>query len=175
MVLFIVNRADYNSWCVRSSASALPKALADLDPNSDYYNCDRLWQDETKFGIFFYILSFSFYVYWAMCIYSFRLYRPEYISDADIRHAQAHHLPLMGPSLPQPAMASNPPGSLYPPDRSVIVLNNQKPSSKKSPLDSFKKSRLGSFRPHSKRVKPLDLENESGIHLCSTSEFEKYY
>ncbi|KAG1441410.1 hypothetical protein G6F56_011497 [Rhizopus delemar] len=114
-----------------------------------------------------------------MCIYSFRLYRPEYISDADIRHAQSHNMPLMGPALPQPAMTSNP---AYPPDRSVIVLNNQKPSKKKSKFDSF------SFRniKRHKSVEPTrqftisykndgHLDLESAYDLKKEDEFKRYY
>lgn len=99
-----------------------------------------------------------------MCIYSFRLFRPEYISDADIRHAQSYNMPLMGgpPAIPQPAMINNPaaPGGPYPPDRSVIVLNNTKPS-KRTKDFSFRNIRK-SIR-NKKIVEPLRRDSQFSI------------
>ncbi|CAO3663706.1 hypothetical protein CU097_010464 [Rhizopus azygosporus] len=171
VILFIINKTDYHSWCINSSSSTIQKdftsgnnTVNNFDFQHDYYNCNHLWQDEVKFGIIFYILMFAFYVYWAMCIYSFRLFRPEYISDADIRHAQSYNMPLMGgpPAIPQPAMINNPaaPGGPYPPDRSVIVLNNAKPS-KRTKDFSFRNIKK-SIR-NKKIVEPLRKDSQFSI------------
>lgn len=162
IILFITNQSNFNNWCVTTSsqtiiqnvnASGANTTLSGFDfTNGDFYNCHNLWQDELKFGIIFYILMFAFYVYWALCIYSFSLVRRSYHTSADLRDANIPMGPGGAVAMPPPAMINN--GGVagagpFPNDRSVIVLNNHKPRSK-----STKKKDTFSFRNIKRSIAP---------------------
>lgn len=162
IILFITNQSNFNNWCVTTSsqtiiqnvnASGANTTLSGFDfSNGDFYNCHNLWQDELKFGIIFYILMFAFYVYWALCIYSFSLVRRSYHTSADLRDANIPMGPGGAVAMPTPAMINN--GGVagagpFPNDRSVIVLNNHKPRSK-----STKKKDTFSFRNIKRSIAP---------------------
>lgn len=69
-IYFITQRQDYMSWCINSSADTLNTA-ANVTGTSlrgnDYYNCDRLFQAEIKFGLFSTILMIVLYVSYSCC------------------------------------------------------------------------------------------------------------
>ncbi|KAG2198757.1 hypothetical protein INT47_010543 [Mucor saturninus] len=164
VILFITSQSAFYNWCVDSSSQTITETVnatlietnntLNFDfSNSDYYNCHNLWQDELKFGIIFYILMFAFYIYWALCIYRFSLYRREYQTSADFAHYR-EGMPMMtgaNVNIPQAAIINGnpniPPGATFPNDRSIIVLNNQKPRSK-----SNKKKEAFSFRNIKKSI-----------------------
>ncbi|KAI7881253.1 hypothetical protein K492DRAFT_206956 [Lichtheimia hyalospora FSU 10163] len=141
-ILFITMRGDYINWCIDSASGRFIDATHTGDLNTmaqqqDFYNCDRSWQDELKFGV----LALMMIGYWAMCFRSFRIKRAVYLShimgvSIDPRHVP----PPMGPPMggPMGPMRGVPPPPPPPPPmmdpRSaghphVIVLNNIKSSS----------------------------------------------
>ncbi|KAL7333511.1 hypothetical protein PS15p_202404 [Mucor circinelloides] len=156
LVIFITDQSNYHNQCVSEASTtivtnvnnALNGTQTTFDYNSDYYNCDNLWQDELKFGIIFYVLQFAFYSYWALCIYSFSLVIRGFATEAFLRSGGGGNVPMMGGppppgvALPPSAMINTPGGGgggPFPPnDRQVIVLNNAKPGSKtKRRIDTF--------------------------------------
>lgn len=74
-IYFITQRDEFMSWCINSSADTLNSA-ANVTGTSlrgnDYYNCDRLFQAEIKFGLFSTVLMIVLYVsfyFWRRTIY----------------------------------------------------------------------------------------------------------
>ncbi|CAO3610015.1 unnamed protein product [Cunninghamella echinulata] len=84
LVLFGVNQPDFLNWCVNKSREAAKNEISQtmnttdvqwsFDPyvqGSDLYNCNKLWQDEVKVGVIFFIMVAVCYVYWATCLWSY--------------------------------------------------------------------------------------------------------
>ncbi|KAI7883632.1 hypothetical protein K492DRAFT_205293 [Lichtheimia hyalospora FSU 10163] len=153
-IYFITQRDQFMSWCINSAADTLNNA-ANVTGTSlrgnDYYNCDRLFQAEIKFGLFSTVLMIVLYVYWGACIYSFSHKQG---ASAVTGQRLAAEMGMM----PPPGTAGVPPPPMHPiggggPGRSnIIVLNNEKPQSKKF---SFKSLR----RNHA-----IDVSNDTSHH-----------
>ncbi|KAL0079971.1 hypothetical protein F4703DRAFT_1871935 [Phycomyces blakesleeanus] len=85
IILFGVQWPQFSSWCVSRSREILDDTItvdysngdnftATYLPNvvgSDLYNCNKLWQDELKFGISIYVMIVLCYIYWALCLWSY--------------------------------------------------------------------------------------------------------
>ncbi|KAI9020697.1 HAD-like domain-containing protein [Phycomyces nitens] len=85
IILFGVQWPQFSSWCVSRSREILDDTItvdysngdnftATYLPNvvgSDLYNCNKLWQDELKFGISIYVMIVICYIYWALCLWSY--------------------------------------------------------------------------------------------------------
>ncbi|ORX62814.1 hypothetical protein DM01DRAFT_1006559 [Hesseltinella vesiculosa] len=80
-VVFLVKASDFKKWCLANgekqvelaylqSINSQPTAnetLA-LDPNSDYYNCGRVYQDQTTWTLAALAAMIMVYVHWALVI-----------------------------------------------------------------------------------------------------------
>jgi hypothetical protein len=73
VILFIINRPSYNTVCINDAANRMGRSVQAAFPNgtsvnlnfttnSDFYNCDKMWQDELKFSILSIIVIFVLYV-----------------------------------------------------------------------------------------------------------------
>lgn len=72
VILFIIDRSNYNVACVNDAANRMGRSVQAAFPNgtsvnlnftssSDFYNCDKMWQDELKFSILSVIVIFVLY------------------------------------------------------------------------------------------------------------------
>jgi hypothetical protein len=72
VILFIIDRSSYNVACVNDAANRMGRSVQAAFPNgtsvnlnftssSDFYNCDKMWQDELKFSILSVIVIFVLY------------------------------------------------------------------------------------------------------------------
>ncbi|KAI8886258.1 hypothetical protein K501DRAFT_283878 [Backusella circina FSU 941] len=90
-----------------------------------------------KFGIVFFILMFSFYIYWAICLYRYR-YALSELGDpmslnmlGGLYDAQP---PMMDPVVGVPPPPPPPPPQVFPHsnfnqhERPTIILTNERPS-----------------------------------------------
>lgn len=72
-IMFIRNKSDFNNWCIGLSVgyvedqysnvnnnTALPDNI--LSKTADIYNCERLYQDEVKWGLLCLIIMIVVYV-----------------------------------------------------------------------------------------------------------------
>jgi hypothetical protein len=84
VILFIINRQTYNSDCVQDAATRMGRSVQAAFPNgtsvnlnftttSDFYNCDKMWQDELKFSILSVIVIFVLYVIYHLLFFFFLL------------------------------------------------------------------------------------------------------
>ena len=90
MIVFCVQRTQFNNWCLDRSRSSTIDTLSNLKnnsttfvannitsfnsssvtgyqsliPGSDLYNCSRLREDEIKFSIVLFVILFTLYVSW---------------------------------------------------------------------------------------------------------------
>lgn len=60
-------RGDYINWCIDSASGRFIDAtqtggLDTMAQQQDFYNCDRSWQDELKFGVLALMMIVGFYV-----------------------------------------------------------------------------------------------------------------
>ena len=64
VILFIVQRDDYISWCTDIGSDGLQPAVGDtrIRTEDDFYNCSRTWEDELKFGLMAILMMIGFYV-----------------------------------------------------------------------------------------------------------------
>lgn len=81
MILFFNSRPDFQAQCVEAAASNLNATASaaggtnatsfDLT-SADYYNCDKLWEDEAKFGLMSICIMVVIYVrhFNGLCIIS---------------------------------------------------------------------------------------------------------
>ncbi|KAI9307049.1 hypothetical protein BJ944DRAFT_33447 [Cunninghamella echinulata] len=74
VVIFSSNRNAFQQWCI---SDGLSQVKANLDPSTsitlapDYYNCDRLFNDEIKWSLICVILMFLIYAHWTVFIAHF--------------------------------------------------------------------------------------------------------
>lgn len=71
-ILFVRNKDEFKDWCVGESWGTVQTKYADnnatstqlhrLDKSTDVYNCERLFQDEVKWGLICLIVMFVVYV-----------------------------------------------------------------------------------------------------------------
>ncbi|KAG0169313.1 hypothetical protein DFQ28_001150 [Apophysomyces sp. BC1034] len=142
VILFITVRGDYQDWCVASASTTINNNVQSSFPNSsvpfnfarsDFYNCDKLWQDEFKFSFIAILLMIVLYVYWAACIHSLshKMYCVELtkmrLASGDYQGGPMGPAPVMGmPPNPIPPVVPPPPPPMA--NRpNIIVLNNEKP------------------------------------------------
>ncbi|KAI9255163.1 hypothetical protein BDA99DRAFT_518043 [Phascolomyces articulosus] len=141
---FITQRGDFMNWCIDSTGTYLEGQVS-LATNGatnefnyvgdDYYNCQRLYQDECKFGLISIFLMIVLYVYWGLCIYSFShkqgISNMEMASRLEFGMNNPRRLMTAGPGMAMPPpLTAGPIGRAAGPGRSnVIVLNNEPPSS----------------------------------------------
>lgn len=85
MIIFGIQKNQFNEWCISKSHSDTVEALtinnntvhtfAGFDSTnitgvvffpktegSDIYNCTRLWEDEMKFSVVIFVILFTLYV-----------------------------------------------------------------------------------------------------------------
>ncbi|KAL1932823.1 hypothetical protein VTP01DRAFT_8501 [Rhizomucor pusillus] len=165
VILFFNSRPDFQAQCVEAAASNLnATALAAGGTNAtsfdltsaDYYNCDKLWEDEAKFGLMSICIMVVIYIYWAACIYSFSHKQGAANLAAARMMPPPGAAPGMVPPPGAPAPATMPPPTaapINPADRSnIIVLNNEKPSRK-----TKKKNNTISLSRKLRKIEPSSL------------------
>lgn len=64
-IIFMTLRSSYNTWCIDGASNRFHSAVngttaADM-LDQDFYNCDRAWQDELKFGLLSFMMMTTFY------------------------------------------------------------------------------------------------------------------
>ncbi|KAK4510265.1 translation machinery-associated protein 20 [Mucor velutinosus] len=112
-ILFIVDRDNYVSWCIRSASLNLNSILQQVQSNGtqeptttgfstemgDFYNCSRTWEDELKFSIMMTIVMIMVYSYWAISLHS---YSHKLRIDLRVMMTQNMNtrLPMMGNMMP---------------------------------------------------------------------------
>ncbi|KAF7720869.1 hypothetical protein EC973_005890 [Apophysomyces ossiformis] len=103
-VLFSVNQPAFQNWCIQLSFHDFENdfrqsnhSSTSVNPNIDYYNCDRLFQDEVKWSLVCVAVMFLVYIHWTLVITSF-------VGGAFYRVP-----PPMIASAPQPAAVPPPP------------------------------------------------------------------
>jgi hypothetical protein len=80
VIIFIVIQDDYKSWCIGSSSGALQTGVesalnsnaTNINFSADFYNCQRTWEDELKFGMLSLIMMMIFYV--GLTLFAFSRY-----------------------------------------------------------------------------------------------------
>ncbi|KAI8144347.1 hypothetical protein BJV82DRAFT_513203 [Fennellomyces sp. T-0311] len=178
---FITQHGDFMQWCVGSSATTIshdasPAMNGTFDFHStDYYNCDRLYQDEVKFGLISIFLMIVLYVYWGFCIYSFS--HKLGASNLEAARFAEMGMPMTGhPATtviaPGPGMAAPPPvhgpvGRAGPGRSNIIVLNNEAPSKKKKKsfsLRSLVPPRSVDIQLDDRKLKRKSVPDLSQIH-----------
>ncbi|ORX44964.1 hypothetical protein DM01DRAFT_1386759 [Hesseltinella vesiculosa] len=148
VVIFIVIRSSYLDWCIGSAYESLEQGVSQALGNNttninfftDFYNCDRTWEDELKFAILCAVMMTLFYGYWALCFYSY--YRKKFGNPMQPSMLQNQMTDPVLHQLNNP-VASTSAGYMAPPppfdharsgnapdDAPVIVLSNAKPSKK---------------------------------------------
>ncbi|KAI9306975.1 hypothetical protein BJ944DRAFT_247763 [Cunninghamella echinulata] len=178
LVVFGTDKSNYYDWCVNTAFQALPQDTqngSQLNNGVDYYNCNKLWQDEFNFGLVCVFLMVTIYSYWATCVYSYshKLAAIQLWESGMLTGQIEGIAPFFGGTMPLPQ------------DRNVIVLQNEKPSSKTNKIkhgtdndndngNSKKKSSwflpttLRSFKKKSKMtadVMPIDDSNTNNKGL----------
>ncbi|CAO3622382.1 unnamed protein product [Cunninghamella blakesleeana] len=74
VVIFASNKKSFQQWCI---SDGLSQVTANLDSSTsisltpDYYNCDRLFNDEIKWSLICVILMFLIYAHWTVFIAHF--------------------------------------------------------------------------------------------------------
>ncbi|KAI8068629.1 hypothetical protein BC940DRAFT_298649 [Gongronella butleri] len=147
VVIFIVIRSDYEAWCVGSAYQYLEQGVeVALNTNNtninfftDFYNCNRTWEDELKFSILCCVMMIVFYIYWAICFYSYSMKKRANVFQPALMQGQFADPVLHQLNNP---IASTSAGYMAPPfernrssagdggEAPVIVLSNAKPSGK---------------------------------------------
>ncbi|KAI7894492.1 uncharacterized protein EV154DRAFT_415211 [Mucor mucedo] len=79
-ILFIKGKNEFTVWCIEQSKDTIEKIYtADhknttsfpvdrLNGSTDIYNCERLFQDEVKWGLICLIVMFVVYIHWILII-----------------------------------------------------------------------------------------------------------
>ncbi|KAF7731376.1 hypothetical protein EC973_000184 [Apophysomyces ossiformis] len=175
VILFITIRGDYLNSCIASASTTLNQNVQHSVSNGsvgfnfardDFYNCDKLWQDELKFSFIAILLMIVLYVYWAACIHSLshKMYCVELtkmrLANGDYQGGPMAPPAAMGmPPNPIPPVVPPPPPPMA--NRSnVIVLNNEKPREK--PKQKKKTMTTFSFKKPTWRT-PIDNESTSSL------------
>ncbi|KAG0166052.1 hypothetical protein DFQ28_007920 [Apophysomyces sp. BC1034] len=129
-VLFSVNQSGFQEWCVRSSLSSFQgdfrqagNASIPFDPKSDYYNCDRLFQDEVKWSLACVV------IHWTLVITSFvggAFYRvpPPMVATVPPQPQAPPPAVSVGPAEPQPVETN---ANLKPSNSDIQTYSNMKP------------------------------------------------
>ncbi|ORY97912.1 hypothetical protein BCR43DRAFT_490545 [Syncephalastrum racemosum] len=145
-ILFITRRSEYTQWCIDSTSNQLGNSInnTSLASSQDFYNCNRTWQDELKFGLMAILMMIAFYVYWALCFYSYYIKKYCILLRMGVFDPMMPPPPMppgMMPPVPPPGVPPGMGGMMPPPPpgppmpggrRNIIVLNNEKPSNKKT-------------------------------------------
>ncbi|KAK4519584.1 uncharacterized protein ATC70_009820 [Mucor velutinosus] len=89
MILFGVQKPQFDQWCINKSRQDTSKYLFSTPPNNStllpnsqleftsrgnglsLYNCARLWEDEVKFSAVVFVILFSVYIHFAMCFWRY--------------------------------------------------------------------------------------------------------
>ncbi|KAI9323138.1 hypothetical protein BX666DRAFT_1883651 [Dichotomocladium elegans] len=130
-VLFITARKGYIHWCIGLAADQLLKPSNHTNTglnDRDFYNCDRSWQDELKFGVLGTTMIVGFYIYWGLCFRSYCIKRMIYLNQQAPQPLPSHTPGYPSLNVPPPMRMENGPA--------MIVLHNQKPHKKDSELFS---------------------------------------
>ncbi|CAO3582268.1 unnamed protein product [Absidia cylindrospora] len=79
-VVFLAKPTDFRDWCISLSQASVQQAFNQVNQNStviipfnridDFYNCDRLYQDELTWTLLSLVAMVLVYVHWAMVITS---------------------------------------------------------------------------------------------------------
>ncbi|KAI9496347.1 hypothetical protein BDB00DRAFT_143749 [Zychaea mexicana] len=116
IILFGVQRPQFNDWCVSSSRELLGSsvnstAVEEPQDDSNLYNCNKLWEDELKFAIVLFIMITICYMYWALCLWSYTQ-KQLYFLTLPFYPPGGHFGPGAGPAaaaggMPPPATMMN--------------------------------------------------------------------
>ncbi|KAI8388751.1 uncharacterized protein BYT42DRAFT_642911 [Radiomyces spectabilis] len=85
IVIFGMQEQQYYDWCASKSRNIVDEHVSAQTVNGtqlqfsftpsqgsrDFYNCNKLWQDEMKFAIAIFIVISICYIYWAICLWSY--------------------------------------------------------------------------------------------------------
>lgn len=72
LVVFGTDKSNYFNWCVNTAFNSLPQDTQ-LSNGVDYYNCNKLWQDEFNFGLVCVFLMVTVYVIYTYILKIFYL------------------------------------------------------------------------------------------------------
>ncbi|KAI8887824.1 hypothetical protein K501DRAFT_283104 [Backusella circina FSU 941] len=137
-ILFVSEKQDFLDWCITSSTSyvnatynevntASSKSTINLSTSIDYYNCERLFQDEVKWSLMCLAVLLAVYLHWIVIIYTIR-------SKYFVFDQFANVITLVDPHghMPPPVVTGEL-NSIPPKKRGIISLSNIKPSKLKIP------------------------------------------
>ncbi|CAO3577871.1 unnamed protein product [Absidia cylindrospora] len=125
IVLFGIQEHDNADWCFDQSKNnvdehvSLPNSTAiPFTPptTNDFYNCNKLWQDELKFAIAIYIVFLIFFIYWAWCLWAYTQ-KLRVLKDADYYTSEEFQMRQNFPGHPPPGFYNLPPtksGAVHP-------------------------------------------------------------
>ncbi|KAI8099009.1 uncharacterized protein BX664DRAFT_320167 [Halteromyces radiatus] len=163
VIIFIVIHDDYKSWCIGSASGALETGVetvlhnnaTNINFSTDFYNCQRTWEDELKFSMLSIIMMIIFYSYWALCFYSYSIKKSHNaFQPATLRHAMQGGQ-MMDPMMNPMGTGGYYPNAMDPTQPNVIVLNNTKPSKSSTNQQS---SSPPPYHPSNTNGNVVDLE-----------------
>ncbi|CAO3596718.1 unnamed protein product [Absidia cylindrospora] len=138
-IYFIANPKTFHDWCISDGLFQIQDNMnmnSTLPLESDYYNCERLFNDEIKWSLLCVVLIFLLYTHWTVFIATFigKLFIP-------MDPMLFVHDPVMNMEAVQPHMMANlPPSSSM---EETTIYSNLKPS-RMSSTPSFSGSASGS-------------------------------
>ncbi|KAI9020999.1 hypothetical protein CLU79DRAFT_754649 [Phycomyces nitens] len=147
LVLFGVDQTSFQEWCVDQSLNHFKTDFQkgtnitniSLDTNSDYYNCNRLYQDEFKWSLMAVVGIFVVYIHWILVIMS---YIQSYRALISLGYPNTSIVPVPPePVLPAPPMME---AMLNIPPKKKEILNyqNVKPGSLKKIIGRFRRDNI---------------------------------
>ncbi|KAL1931996.1 hypothetical protein VTP01DRAFT_9052 [Rhizomucor pusillus] len=132
-IIFVVNPDSFREACLQDAYNNAQNALDTnltnvVDASDDYYNCDRLFADQTKWSLLCVVFMYITYVHWMLV---FAAYAGTSIPYFLSRQAAALPPPGAAPPPPPPPAATEVLGNLPPTSTEKYeVYSNVAPSSK---------------------------------------------
>ncbi|KAI8096532.1 uncharacterized protein BX664DRAFT_324201 [Halteromyces radiatus] len=117
IVLFGIQQNDNANWCYEQSVNHVDEQVTTSNNTTlgftpptidDFYNCNKLWQDELKFAIALYIIFLIFFLYWAWCLWAYTQ-KLRVLKDADYHTSEEFQMRQNFP--PPPINLPFPPGA----------------------------------------------------------------
>ncbi|KAI8337455.1 hypothetical protein BC941DRAFT_36841 [Chlamydoabsidia padenii] len=122
IVLFGIQQKNNAIWCFDKSRNSVDEQVSITNINAtttatntipytppsinDFYNCDKLWQDELKFAIAIYIIFLIFFLYWAWCLWAYTQ-KLRVLKDADYHTSEEFQMRQNFPGPPPPGFMYN--------------------------------------------------------------------
>ncbi|KAL0095664.1 hypothetical protein J3Q64DRAFT_1048323 [Phycomyces blakesleeanus] len=147
LVLFGVDKSSFQEWCVEQSLynfkvdfqKSTNITTVPINADSDFYNCNRLYEDEFKWSLMAVVGIFIVYIHWILVIMS---YIQSYRALFSVGYPNGSIVPVpLEPVLPAPPMVETM-LNIPPKRKEILNYQNVKPGSLKKIIGRFRRENI---------------------------------